>query len=111
MLFADAEKIFQIQTQMPGAVFRQIFHTQRKKTHGGIQAPAVRGMIGATVLLLQMHERAGDLDQSFEKTVMLIPTLQPEMLKDIVRFVIIATIEAGKIAQIASVEFRFGPWR
>ena len=55
-------------------------------------------------LFAQVDERARELDQAFEKCVIFIAALQPEIFEDIVRFVILAEIEAREVALIARIE-------
>ena len=60
-------------------------------------------MFRAPVLLLQMHESAGQLDEPFEKLMGGPLVLQPEVFQHVVRFVIFLVIEANEIALITRV--------
>ena len=55
-----------------------------KQPRGGTQTPPVFRMIGPEMLLLQMHERARDLDQPFEKGVVRVVRSQPKLFEDVV---------------------------
>lgn len=63
-------------------------------------------MHGPGVLFFQMHERAGDLDEAFEKTVVVILASQPEVLQNIMGFVVIATVEAFEKTGVTGVNLR-----
>jgi len=61
--------------------------------------------LGSGALLLQVNERAGQLDQAFvEGIVRSSSTPKPEFLQNIVSLVIQAFVEAVEIAQIMRVE-------
>ena len=47
-------------------------------------------------ILLEMDERARGLDQSFEKIIVARVVVQPEMLEDVVRFVVTLLVPAAK---------------
>ena len=56
-------------------------------------------------LLLQMHERAGDLDQALEKADgRRLCVCSQRCLEHVVRFVVLLRIEAGEIALVARIE-------
>ena len=57
-------------------------------------------MLGPLVLLLQVDEPAGRLDEPFEIVRVLRFRPQPEMLEDVVRFVIALLIPAPKEAEV-----------
>ena len=82
----------------------EIGHAEMKEAHRRPKTPAVLGMIRSEKLFLQMDKRAGDLDQPFEETVILIAALQPEMFENIVRFVITLLIETAKVTQVMRIE-------
>ena len=52
-------------------------------------------------MLLQMDEGAGDLNQALEKTMILVMALEPQVLEDVVGFIIFPFIEAAKVALVA----------
>ena len=54
---------------MPRREFREIFFRQLEKLHRRAQTPAVFRVGRMFEILLEMHERAGRLDQSLEKII------------------------------------------
>jgi len=61
---------------------------------------------GLRVIPLQMHKRAGELNQALVKrAVGAVFVLQPEMLKDFVRLVKKLAVKTMKIANVMLVEF------
>ena len=54
-------------------------------------------------IFLEMHERAGGLDQSLEKIVIARVVVQPEMLVDVVRFVVPLLVPAAKEGPVTGI--------
>src|ERR1041384_180760 len=67
---------------------RQVLIRELKQTRRGRQTPAVLCVRWVFESLLQMHKRAGGLDQSLKKIRIARFGFEPELLKDIVRFVV-----------------------
>ena len=85
----------------------QMFAGELEQTRCRREAIAVLGVVRPLPLLLEVHKRAGELDQSFVKSALRIrPVLEPKILEDIMSLVILAGIEAGKVAEITGVERR-----
>jgi len=61
-------------------------------------------MIGPGELLLQMHKSAGKLDQPFIEVCIRPGLCKPQVLKDIVRFVVLSGIEAREETGVARIE-------
>jgi hypothetical protein len=57
-------------------------------------------MFRTPVLLLQMHEGAGQLYEALKKLVSGFGRLQPELLQYIVRFVVLLFVEADKVPDV-----------
>jgi len=55
-------------------------------------------------LFLQMNERTRKLDKSLKEGVILVFSLQPEVFKDIMRFVVFLSVEADEVREIAGIE-------
>jgi len=89
---------------MAGTISVEVVCGEPKKTDGGACAGAILGMGGALVLLLQMDEGAGELDEALEEGVVAAFGLEPEVLEDVVRLVVALGIEAGEIALVVRVE-------
>ena len=51
-----------------------------------------------------MNERSGELDESLEKGVILVLALQPQVLKHVMRFVVLLGVEADEVREIARIE-------
>jgi hypothetical protein len=60
-------------------------------------------MFRTPVLLLQMHEGPGQLDESFKKSMGRALLLKPEVFQHIMRFVIFLVIKANEIALVTRV--------
>ena len=97
-----------IEQKMRRLIGLEILQREMKEAHGGAEPATVLGMIGSQKLLLQMHKRASCLDQAFEKEMVFVLVLQPEMLENVVRFVILPRIEAAKEALVARVQLAAG---
>ena len=73
---------------------RQALIRELKQTRRGRQTPAVLCVQWVFESLLQMHKCAGSLDQSLKKIRIPRFGFEPELLKDIVRFVVALFIPA-----------------
>lgn len=51
-----------------------------------------------------MHEGTRDLDEAFKIKVVFVAAFQPEVLEDIVRFVVVAPVETLEIPSIAGMK-------
>lgn len=78
----------------------KIFFGQFEQSHCRPQTAAVFRMGGVFEILLQMDKRPCRLDQSLEKIVVLGVGIQPEMLQNIMRFVVALLIPAAKVGAI-----------
>ncbi len=78
----------------------EIFFRKPKQTDGGKQTLPILRVRRPRKLLLQMHKPARRLNEALEKIRILRIGPQPEMLKDIVRFVITLLIPAAKEADV-----------
>lgn len=106
MAIDEGEDLRQVQAEMHRRVGGEVFFRQAKQPHRRVQAAAIRRMIRPGALFLQMDEGAGELDESLEKGVVAITSLQPEMLEDVMRLVVLLGVEAGEITEIARIIFR-----
>jgi len=97
----QSEKFFEIKAMPDRPERREISFREPKQPHRRIHPPPVLRMRRPRVLLLQMHEAAGCLDQAFEKIRILRFRLQPEMLEDVVRVIIALLIPAAEKTEIA----------
>jgi hypothetical protein len=70
-------KAIHIQLHVAGAIRLEIICAKMKKPYGGPKPTPILGMDGSKKLLLQMDERARDLNQAFEKALILIMALEP----------------------------------
>jgi len=78
----------------------EVLFGQVAKSHGRSQTPAVLRMRWMFEVFLKMHKRARRLNQSLEKIIVRRVGVEPEMLKDIVRFVVTLLVPASKISAI-----------
>ena len=58
------------------------------------------GVGGMLEVFLQMHKRAGRLDQPLEKIIVCGVGVQPEMFEHIMRFIVALLVPAAKISAI-----------
>ncbi len=69
-----------------------------------METPAIGGMLRSGELFFQMHEGTRDLDEAFKIKVVFVAAFQPEVLEDIVRFVVVAPVETLEIPSIAGMK-------
>jgi hypothetical protein len=101
---AQSAELCDVEIEMNGLERLEVLQREVEKTHGRAKAPAIFRMIRAKKLFLQMDEGAGGLDQSFEKRMVLVALLEPEMFEHIVRFVVLPRIEAAEEPLITGVQ-------
>ena len=77
---------------------------QEKETHGGVKTAAVFGMIWPQVLLPEVHEGACVLDEALVEGVFGASDPEPEVLEDVVGFIIIAGVETSEIAEVVRIQ-------
>jgi hypothetical protein len=83
---------------------RNIFDSQSKEPRSWMESSPIGRVVWSGVLFFQMDKGAGDLDEAFKKKVVFVPAFQPEVLEDIVRFVVVAPVETLEIPGIAGME-------
>jgi hypothetical protein len=93
-----------IEIHVRGAKCVEVLQGEMEEPDGGAKAAAILWMIRTQELFLEVHKRAGDLDESFIEEMIFVAPLQPEMLEHIVRFVILPRIETAEVALIAWIE-------
>lgn len=98
-----AERIH-VELHMAGTKWLQVGQSEMEKANRRPKAPPVLWVVRAEELLLQMDKCAGDLNETFEEAMILVMTLQPQILQNIVRFIITTFIETSKVALIARIE-------
>src|SRR5262245_50105983 len=93
---------------MPRRTVRhEIFLRQSKQTHRRINSPAVLWVGGSRVLLLQMHKATRGLDQPLEIIRVVRFRAQPEMLEDVVRFIVALLIPTAEEADVTGMHGNF----
>ncbi len=102
--FAEGDERGDVEAMMCGGERRKIFYAEREEARGGAEAASILGVVGPEMLFLQMDEGAGDLDEAFEKGMVGTFRAQPELLEDIVGFVVFAAIKAGEETRVVRVE-------
>jgi hypothetical protein len=98
----------EIKALMGGTIGGEIFDSSEEKSPCRGESSAMLRMVGLGVLKLEMDKTASQLNQSFIKRVVwcLAAILEPELLKHIMRFVIVLGIETLKVSEIARVKWR-----
>ncbi len=95
-----AEKFRHFKTMPHRRKRREIFPRQAKEPHRREHPPAILGMRRSQELFLQMNEPARGLNQPFEIIGVLCFRAQPEVLEDIVRFVVTLRIPAAEKSEV-----------
>lgn len=78
----------------------KILFRQLEQSHRGPQATAVFSVRRMFEVFLQMNKRTRGLDQSLEKIVVLGVGVEPELLQDVMRFVVALLVPAAKVSAI-----------
>jgi len=89
-----------IQISMLRSKAGQVLFRQLKQPDGRSQTAAVLGMRRVLEIFLQMHKRAGGLNQTFEKIGIIRIGLEPKLLENVVCFVIMLLVPALKIGPV-----------
>lgn len=89
-----------IELQVERAEGLDVLHGEGEEADGGMESAAVLRMMRAEVLLLQVDEGAGHLDEAFVELGVRILAAEPEMLEDVVGLIVLGGIEAGEIAEV-----------
>lgn len=90
----ELEESFDVEAVTSWRERREIFFREAKEADGGKHPAAIFRMRWTGKLLLQMHKAARRLDESFEIIRVLRFRPQPEMLEDVVRFVVALLVPA-----------------
>jgi hypothetical protein len=103
---SEGERGAEIEALMMNAKGSEIFDGSEEKSPCRGEASAMFWMVGMGVLKLEMDKCPGQLNQSFIKGVVwcLTPILEPELLKHIMRLVIVLGIETLEVSEIAGVK-------
>ncbi len=100
-LFAqEFEKFVDIKRVMQGSVWRKIFLSELKQSHSRLQAAAVLWMRRMFEVFFQMNKCACRLNKPLEEISVVRIRFQPQLLQNIMRFVValfIPTTEEGAI--------------
>jgi hypothetical protein len=103
---SQCDHVVHIESQMPGAEGRKIRPGQLEQANCGPESPSILGMVRPCRLLLQVNESPRELNQTLEECVVRPSFAEPEVLEDIMGFVVLRRIEAGKIARVTGVQVR-----
>jgi hypothetical protein len=102
---ADASHV---ELKMHRRVWLKVFHAEPEEADGRMEPAAIFRVFRAEKLLLEMHKCTRNLDQPFEKQIVVVPALQPQVLQHVMRFVILAGIETGEISLVARIQGQLG---
>ena len=75
-----------------------------EQSRGGTEAFAVNAMSGFAVVVLQVDEAAGELDERFVKDVALSVRPESDVFEDIVGRVILLRVEEAEVFEVARME-------
>ena len=97
----QVEKALDVKTMSHGRVGQEIFFCEPKQPSRRVHPPPILRVGRPRVLFLQMHKSTRGLDQPFEVIRVVRFGPQPEMLQDIVRFVVALLIPAAEKPDVA----------
>ena len=103
MRLQNSKQFFHIQSVMFRRESRQIILRQEKQPHCRPQPPPVFRMFRVLEIFLQVDECPGRLDQAFEKIVVGRVFIQPDLLEDVVRLVVMPVVPALEICPVKGV--------
>ena len=66
-----------------------------------MQPSAIGRMLWSGVVFFQMHKRSCNLNQTLEVEVVFVPAFQPEVFQNVVRLVVVTSVETLEIPIIA----------
>lgn len=92
-LFASPADIGHVEAVVRWRVLLQVCSGKGKQPSGRPETTAMFMMPGLLLLQLEMDEAARELDQPFIESVVVAGALEPEMLEDIVRLVILPGVK------------------
>ena len=101
---AACEERGDIEAEVAWRKWREVFCAEGEKADGGAEPRGVLRVERVEVVLLQVDEGSGDLDEAFVKERVGVAALEPEVFEDIVGLVVLAGIEAGEVARVVRVE-------
>jgi hypothetical protein len=101
------EEIANFETVPPRRIGRKIFLRQSEESRCRVEPTPILRMSWPPILLLQMDKAARRLNKPLEVIGVLRPGAQPEVLQDIVRFVITLLVPATKKTEITGVLCNF----
>ena len=104
--FAQFAERIDIQRQMPGPKWRVVIHPESKQARGRPQPASVLGVIRPQELFAQVNKRSGDLDQPLVKDKIAVRRTgpEPQMLQNVVGFVITPLVETSEIPLVAGMQ-------
>jgi hypothetical protein len=94
------DKCGDIECVMLWRIRREVLFCQFKQPHRRFQAPPMFRMRRMLEIFLEMNKGARGLDESFEKIVVIRVGVQPQLLEDIMRFVVTLLVPALKIGAV-----------
>ena len=103
-LSAAVAKRGDIEVEVVGGEGGEVFCAELEEAGGGAEAGGVFGVAGVEVVLLQVDEGAGDLDEAFVEEGVAVVAAEPEVFEDIVGLVVLGGVEAGEVARVVRIE-------
>ena len=93
-----------VELEVAGGERREVFCAELEEARGGAEAGGVFGVVRVEVVLLQVDEGSGDLDEAFVEKRVGVAALEPEVFEDIVGLVVLGGVEAGEVAGVMRIE-------
>jgi hypothetical protein len=81
----------------------QKFDGAQEEAGGGAQAASVDAVPWFAVMVLEVDEAAGELDEGFVENVLLAVGAKPDVFEDVVCGVVFARVEEAEVFQVAGV--------
>lgn len=97
-----------VELKMHWPKWMEVFYAEPEKADCRVKPAAIFRMFRAKKLLLEMYKSTRHLDQPFKKEIVFVSALEPQVLENIMRFIILTCIEAGEVALITRIQRQLG---
>lgn len=101
---------FDIAAEVMRTEMFEVPQSELEQPFGGVEPPSVHPMAWPLELLLQMHERSGDLDETLEIILVSVPAFQPEGFEHLVGLEIFLPVKTLKKVRVTRIEFQVRRW-
>lgn len=95
-----------VESEVVRRVCRQVAAGKVEEARRRCQSASVDAVLRVGVVVAQVDETASELDQGFVVEMVGVGRCEPQVLEDVVGFVVVAAVEAGEVACVAWVPCR-----